>query len=440
MHVILELKAGSKEPQPLAEVTGSESVLEMGFVPNDVYVESVVPLDSASEVTRRSRVKGEDEEREQKALGFLKKVPSEIQSNPEEPHTLVAGEADEATRSRLSDNPDVVEIYEDAEIDYFPIDCTANIIKGTVESVAEGLGIDDLRSLGYSGKKTSIGICDTGVNKNHIPVAGGWTPNPSFPVGKDGPGFPHGSMTAFDAHSMAPDAEIFDIGVLKPAAGGSFLSTALQGFQWAIGSFKKKGKPQILSNSWGLYQEAWSPQYARDPNHIFTRKVVEAIKLGMIVTFAAGNCGSACPDGRCKTDTGPGHSIWGANGHPWVITVGAATLGGQWIGYSSEGPSPMTPLKPNVCGISHFEGYIKRHLNVNYSDAGTSAACPIVSGGIAVMKQAAPGIGQFQSMLALQETANNPRSTGHDTRYGFGVVDLWDATNVQVSGLPLQRP
>ena len=439
MRVIVELKVPSEAGQRWQKVQGFESLTQAGFAPNDLYEESVIPMEAESIVEAEVRMTGEERELEHVALGSLPKLPPEIPSNPAEVQTLVGGEVDADALPKLRSNPLVVDIYEDPPIDYFPIDCTAGIVKGTAESVAKYLGLADLWALGYTGGKVAIGICDTGVNSAHVPVADGWTPNPAIPVGQDGGAFPHGSMTAFDARSMAPDVEIYDIGVLKPAAGGNFLSTALQGFQWAIDSFRRSGKPQILSNSWGIYQEAWSPQYARDPNHIFTRKVVEAIRLGMIVTFAAGNCGSACPDGRCATDTGPGRSIWGANGHPWVITVGAVNLSEEWIGYSSEGPSPLFPLKPNVCGISHFEGYVKRHLGAEYSDAGTSAACPIVSGGIAVLKEAVPGTYQFQTMYALHETAKNPQSTGHDTRHGYGIVDFWEAANVLMSALPLRK-
>ena len=46
---------------------------------------------------------------------------------------------------------------------------------------------------------------------------------------------------------------------------------------------------------------------------------------GIDVVFSAGNCGQFCPDRRCgETDRGPGHSIWGANSHPRVLTFGAS--------------------------------------------------------------------------------------------------------------------
>ena len=93
-----------------------------------------------------------------------------------------------------------------------------------------------------------------------------------------------------------------------------------------------------------------------NPNHPFTRKVVEAIQEGIFVLFAAGNCGATCPDGRCASDTGPGRSIWGANGHPDVITVGAVNRNEQFVGYGSQGPAALDANKPNFCSITHFTG------------------------------------------------------------------------------------
>ena len=80
------------------------------------------------------------------------------------------------------------------------------------------------------------------------------------------------------------------------------------------------------------------------------------------IIFCAGNCGGACPDGRCgPNDFGPGRGIWGANAHPSVLTVGAVRTDTSWIGYSSEGPGPGRPplnklanQKPDLCAPSHY--------------------------------------------------------------------------------------
>ena len=60
-------------------------------------------------------------------------------------------------------------------------------------------------------------------------------------------------------------------------------------------------------------------------------------------------------------------------GLPQVITVGAANLREEWVGYSSEGPAVTDKHKPDFCSITHFKGFTP-------CDNGTSAACPVAVG------------------------------------------------------------
>lgn len=297
-----------------------------------------------------------------------------------------------------------------------PTDCDWTTAKGTIADVARFLSCPGLWGRGIRGAGVVIGICDTGVDKSRIPqVIGGWTPNTDYPPGTDPGG--HGSMCATDALGMCPEAKIFDIGLLKSTGDMTgFLSDAIAGFQWAINQYKVNKTPQILSNSWGMFQEAWAPDYVRDPNHPFTRKVLEAIDLGIIVTFAAGNCGQVCPSTYCGSDTGPGRSIWGANGHPRVITVGAANIRGEWIGYTSQGPAALDPKKPDFCAPSHFQGWTA-------CDNGTSAANPVCAGVIGLLRGHDRTLNQDRVKKALQETAINLCSSGWDPHSGYGMIN-----------------
>ena len=263
-------------------------------------------------------------------------------------------------------------------------DCTPGVAKGTLRTVAEYLGVDQIWAAGHKGEGIVIGIVDGGITALGRPartgeapqiphVSGGW---PTADWGTTAKAWSnHGNMAATDALGMAPEAHIYDIRI----SDGPSISNALAGFQWAINQHRTDGTPHILSNSWGLYQEMWDPVYARDATHPFTRKVVEALDEGMLVLFAAGNCGGTCPSSRCGSDAGPGRSIWGANGHPQVITVGAANTEEQYVGYSSQGPAGLDEHKPDFCSITHFQGYFG-------SDTGTSAATPVAAGVVALLK------------------------------------------------------
>ncbi|MEB3293162.1 MAG: S8 family serine peptidase [Synechococcales bacterium] len=303
-------------------------------------------------------------------------------------------------------------------------DCSPGTPKGSMLDVAKYLGVDEIWAEGLRGEGIVVGVVDGGITAEGRPVKPGETPKriprviggfPTSDWGTTASGWgEHGNMCATDVLGMAPQARIYDLRL--PAAGiAAVISQAIAAYQWAINQHRIDGTPHVLSNSWGIFQEAWDAVYARNPNHPFTRKVVEAIEEGIIVLFAAGNCGSTCPDGRCAADNGPGRSIWGANGHPRVITVGAVNRLEQFVGYSSQGPAALSPNKPDFCSITHFQGYFN-------SDSGTSAATPIAAGLVALLKQAAPHAEQDQIKAAMQSTAKDIGADGWDQHSGSGIL------------------
>jgi hypothetical protein len=231
-------------------------------------------------------------------------------------------------------------------------------------------------------------------------------------------------MCAFDSLIAAPQAKLYDLGIGKTPGGiAAFLSSALQAFQWALNRYRSDGTPQVLSNSWGLYQDSWDPfpaghpgNYTHNPNHPFTRKVLEVIDEGILVAFAAGNCGDPCPDGRCGSDHGPGRSIRGANGHERSICVGAVNVHRERVGYSSQGRSTLHDAKPDLCGYSHFRGHFD-------PDTGTSAACPTVAGVLALLRSRFSTLKQDDARALLNQTAINVCAPGFDVDSGHGVVN-----------------
>ncbi|WP_218921477.1 S8 family peptidase [Haliscomenobacter hydrossis] len=323
-------------------------------------------------------------------------------------------------------------------------DCAASVPKGNLNDVARYLGVNQIWARGIRGNGIVVGVVDGGITATgrtltpgEAPartinnVIGGW---PTTTWGTQGRGWSyHGNMCATDVLGMAPDARLYDLRIAGASSTGT-VSNALQAFQWAINQFRANGTPQILTNSWGMYQQSWYADYCTNPEHPFTRKVVEAINTGIIVLFAAGNCGKTCPDGRCSTDNGPGKSIWGANGHPFVMTVGAVNTRSEFIGYSSQGPAALDPYKPDFCSVSHFTGYFN-------SDNGTSAATPIAAGVVALLKQRNPRLSQFDAKAALKDTATDIAGTGWDANTGSGIINAWRAFNHhRASGTVLPAP
>jgi serine protease AprX len=352
---------------------------------------------------------------------------------------VVRGTIDEAKLAALEAQANVVKVWRDPQIAPFekspmrkskavivkpvpafgpcaipPCDCDPGTPKGAIADVALYLGVDQIWSSGVHGEGIVVGIVDGGitaagrVSGGTIPrVIGGW-PSDWGTVARWGG---HGNMTSTDALGMAPQAQVYDLRI----SDGDAVSNALSAFQWAIDQHRADGTPHVLSNSWGIFQEAWDPGYARDPDHPFTRKVVEALDEGILVLFAAGNCGDTCPDGRCDTDVGPGRSIWGANGHTRVMTVAAVNKDEQYVGYSSAGPAALDPHKPDFCSITHFTGFFT-------SDSGTSAATPIAAGVVALLKQGNPALTQDAAKGALMSTAKDIGAPGWDQYSGAGII------------------
>jgi hypothetical protein len=377
---------------------------------------------------------------------------------------VVRGTIEEDQIKELESHPDVVKVWRDPKIAPFngtrprpapgagpmspcpvpPCDCTfGNPANGTMASVATYLGVDQIWAAGNRGDGIVIGIVDGGICAvGRVPKAGEVARVPNVVDGS----LPdwgttaaawgdHGNMTSTDALGMAPNARIYDIRISDAAPGSAdpSVSNALAGFQWAINRHAADGTPHVLSNSWGIFQQSWDPGYATDPNHPFTRKVVEAINDGILVLFAAGNCGGTCPDGRCGPDNGAGHDIWGANGHPQVMTVGAVNLSEQLVGYSSIGPAALDPNKPDFCSITHFAGYFPNVEPGEPSDTGTSAATPIAAGVVALLKQHKSNLTQDECKNALKSTAKDIGPAGFDQFTGAGIIRAkaaWDTLTI----------
>lgn len=374
--------------------------------------------------------------------------------------------ADEAEMDGLRSDPNVVNVWRDTPIAPFaapaarelqtgegmatcpipPCDCDPATPRGTLADVATYLEVDQVWAAGLRGSGIVVAVADSGVTSLGRPVKEGETPRriprvvdgwPADDWGTESSRWSeHGNMCATDVLGMAPDAQIYDLRIAGSGGSPGTVSRALQAFQWAINRHRTDGTPHVISNSWGIYQESWDTAYARNPSHPFMQKVVEAIDDGILVLFAAGNCGNTCADSRCGTDNGPGRSIWGANSHPRVMTVGAVNTNEELIGYSSQGPGALDPNKPDFCSISHFTGY-------NTSDTGTSAATPILAGVVALLAQAVPGLSQDEAKAALRETAKDIGPPGSDQHSGAGIVGAkraFDRLSAPAAPAPVPLP
>ena len=270
----------------------------------------------------------------------------------------------------------------------------------------------------------------------------------------------HGLMIARNVLDLAPRAKLWDVPIIPdqigdPAFFASRVHAILEDLLQEILARKRKGIDErwVVVNAWAVYDRSreWPPgDYSQNrheelyvkltdaqrkelnykPGHPLINTVGDLVDAGADVVFCAGNCGQFSASPRCSaSDRGQGRSIWGANAHPHVVTVGAVSVAANWLGYSSEGPAVWingnrhTRIeKPDIVAPSHFaEDDDAAHLNT-----GTSAATALVAGAIAALRSRGSRCRDLPPAVLrsrLIETARGGAG-GWDPRTGHGIIDL----------------
>lgn len=155
--------------------------------------------------------------------------------------------------------------------------------------------------------------------------------------------------------------------------------------------------------------------------------------LGCIVVAASGN---GNPN---FTDVGFPANIDG------VITVGAINNKGVIWGYSQRGSSmdlvaPSGGVPGNVVTIDRMGNLGVNSTNYRSDFNGTSAACPQVSGVVALMLSVNPNLTETGVRTILQNTSKDLGQSGFDNTYGYGLVNAYEAVkkalfgNVSITG------
>jgi subtilisin family serine protease len=213
------------------------------------------------------------------------------------------------------------------------------------------------------------------------------------------------------------------------------LSDAVQAYGILLSYMTKAAQPfagdhtprtLVVNNSWGMFHPSWDfpvgdPQnYSDNSEHPFNIIVASLEAAGADILFAAGNCGTECPDGRCQDLTTAG--IFGANSSPAVTCVaGVVTSNKDRIGYSTKGPGRLENKKPDIASFTHFAG-----SGVYAADGGTSAATPVAAGVVAAIRRLYPSsvLSPAQLRKLLRDTAE-PRGGGSfNYEYGYGIINV----------------
>ncbi len=330
--------------------------------------------------------------------------------------------------------------------------CGGSPAVGDTSLVKTKLNVPKLAAKGLDGSGVAVAIMDTGINLAHLTsrlgaspqldAANSWLPPGTATLPGKHP-VDHGTMCAYDVLIAAPGATLLDFPVLGGTAPGatqasSLLSVAMIAYaslwaSWAV-AFSPGGaakyKALVVSNSWGIFHPssdlpAGHPgRFCDNPSHPFNVIVSALVNSGADIVFAAGNCGTQCPDGRCKGRTA--RTIMGTNAHDRVLTLAGCDTNDTRVGYSAPGPSiqGMFLQKPDLMAYTHFLG--SEAFGANSPDLGTSAACPLAAGCIAAVRTKASRINIPPGNLfdQLRSTARPVgRQSGWNRNYGHGIID-----------------
>lgn len=234
---------------------------------------------------------------------------------------------------------------------------------------------------------------------------------------------------------IAPNVQIIPVNIFpNPETTFNSSGSATNGeIATAIDWAWNEGQADVLSNSWG----------SRVPSSAITDAINRARTLGRnscgvakgcIIVFASGNSN--------ETFSGvlyPGNL-------DGVVTVGAINRNGNIQNYSSRGPE-MDLVAPS--GNINYTGDVRTLDRMgaegleagNYTNlfGGTSAACPQVSGVVALMLSVNPHLTEAQVRNILNSTAIDMGPSGFDNTYGYGRLNAYHAL-LAASSLGISGP
>jgi len=342
-----------------------------------------------------------------------------------------------------------------------PPTCGTSQAVGDTSDVRQKLGFQTLQHNGLDGSGVALAIVDSGIFRPRLERALGealqsarpinlnvnysWKP-PQLVTQPGAHRVGHGTMCAYDAWIMAPNATLLDFPMLltRPVADHHSTSTAdaailayLQlAILWASGSFDAL----VVSNSWGIFHpslEDFPPghpyRFIDNPNHIFHYLVRALAAAGVDIIFCGNNCGDgtncagACASGTCLSKTD--RMIMGANAYQEVLTIGGCDTHDQMVGYSSRGPSihHMFQHKPDLVAYTHFLG--SKTVATYVPDTGVSAACPVAAGCVAALRTSPKvkptAVSPAALFKKLRDTARKPGGGGAGWKpdFGHGIID-----------------
>lgn len=356
-------------------------------------------------------------------------------------------ELDAAEALDLAENPDVEAVFEDRRFQMLPPSPAAS---DTAPSAPAGVvhapggarwGLDAMgaariqKELGLDGEGVVLGHIDTGAEASHPHLKGRVKGFRDFVEDRDLPYDDHGHGThtlgvmvgGGAGRSVAPKARVL-VGRALDETGGGQLSDLVRALQWMAdpdGNPDTRDQPFALNCSWGLPRAELKAAGVSD--RIFWDAVQSLRDAGVVPVFSSGNEGP-------EVQVVPG-------GYPHVLSVGAHDARGAIPHFSSGGMISWggeSLLRPDL--VAPGKGVYSSHKGGRYRTLqGTSQAAPHLTGLLALMKQAKPGLSASQAEAIVRRSVQDRGSQGPDPRAGRGSLDGWAAVQA-VKGSAVRPP
>jgi len=299
----------------------------------------------------------------------------------------------------------------------------------------EQIGVPALHDMGLTGDGVVVAVFDTGFMKlgrhealRHLDILERWDfVNGDSAVGNNGDvgDGSHGARVLSMMGGYAPGE------LIGPAYRASYLlaktedtesETPIEEDNWAAAAeWAEAAGADIISSSLGYlgFDEGFAGYTAGDMDGetaLITRAAEMAAELGVVVVTSAGNGGFSAT----------GNTLSAPADGKLVLSIGAVDSFGARAEFSSVGRTSDDRIKPDVMA----QGVLVKGINPRTNDQyglgdGTSFACPLTAGVVALLLEAHPEWTVQRIRAALRSTASN--ASAPTRLMGWGIVDAVQA-------------